>query len=324
MGALLAKFALVHDKNRVGFLNRAQAVRDEHAGAACDHSLKRKANAEFGVSVDRTGRFVEDEDAGAMGKGSGEADELLLASGEGASALEDGFGKGAGERVDEVGYVDFGGGVLYFLIRNPVRAEANVLSDGSGEEERVLQDHSETATEIEEILVANVYSVNKDLARLDIVKAHHEGGDGGLAGSGVSYDGGGFVGGDGEGNSAKDPFDVGEGRGEFWSDTKSISFALLRMIILMQSLEGCGLFRGQGLVGEPDVAELDAAGAVRENGVYGGYDFGGSIEELEEALGGGHGGLQDVVFVGEVLDGAEEALSVLDEGDQNSDGNGGV
>ena len=324
MRALLTELAFVHDEDGVGLLHGAESVRDKDAGAARDHSLKRKADSEFGVGIDRAGRFVEDKDAGAMRKGSGEADELLLTGGEGASALEDGFGKGAGEGVDEVGNVDFGGGVFYFLIRDPVRAEANVLSDGSGEEERILQDHSETATEMEQILVANVDSVNENLARLDIVEAHHEGGDGGLAGSGVSYDGGGFVGGDGEGNSAEDPFDVGEGRGEFWSGAQSISFASLRMAILMQSLEGCGLLRGEGLVGEPDVAELDAAGAVRENGVYGGYDFGGSIEELEEALGGGHGGLQDVVFVGEVLDGAEEALRVLDEGDQNSQGDDGV
>ena len=46
------------------------------------------------------------------------------------------------------------------------------------------------------------------------------------------------------------------------------------------------------------------------------------VEQLEDALAGGHGGLQDVVLVAEVLDGAEEALRVLDEGDQHAEGDG--
>ena len=44
------------------------------------------------------------------------------------------------------------------------------------------------------------------------------------------------------------------------------------------------------------------------------------VEQLEDALAGGHGCLQDVVFVAEVLDGAEEALRVLDEGDEDAEG----
>ena len=57
------------------------------------------------------------------------------------------------------------------------------------------------------------------------------------------------------------------------------------------------LFRSEALVGEPDVAELDAAGARAGQGIGGCGDFGGCVEQLEDALAGGHGGLQDVVFV---------------------------
>ncbi len=42
------------------------------------------------------------------------------------------------------------------------------------------------------------------------------------------------------------------------------------------------------------------------------------IQQLEDAFAGGHGRLQDVVFFAEVHDGAEEAQSVLDEGDQHA------
>ena len=48
------------------------------------------------------------------------------------------------------------------------------------------------------------------------------------------------------------------------------------------------------------------------------------VEQLEDALAGGHGGLQDVVLVAEVLNGPPEALRVLDEHGQYADGNRAV
>ncbi len=53
-------------------------------------------------------------------------------------------------------------------------------------------------------------------------------------------------------------------------------------------------------------------------------DVGGGVEEFEDALGGGHGGLEDVVLLAQVHDGAEETLGVLDEGDEDAEGDGAV
>ncbi len=49
-----------------------------------------------------------------------------------------------------------------------------------------------------------------------------------------------------------------------------------------------------------------------------GGDLRRSIEQLENAFAGGHGGLQDVVFVAEVLNRAEKTLRVAHEGDQDA------
>ena len=98
-----------------------------------------------------------------------------------------------------------------FCVGDPGGAEADVFGDGAGEEEWVLQDDAEAAAEGGEVLVADVDAVDEDLAVLDVVEAHHEGDDGGFAGAGVADDGGGFAGGDGEGDAAEDPFDVGTG-----------------------------------------------------------------------------------------------------------------
>ena len=132
-----------------------------------------------------------------------------------------------------------------------VDAEADVVGDGAGEEEGVLQDDAEALAEGFEVLLADVDAVDEDAAALDVVEAHHEADDGGLACAGVAYDGGGLVGFDGEGDPAENPLDVGVGAEVFvggGGDAGALGFVEL-------------------LVGEPDVAELDAAGAVAGDGV---------------------------------------------------------
>ena len=50
------------------------------------------------------------------------------------------------------------------------------------------------------------------------------------------------------------------------------------------------------------------------------HDLRRGIEQLEDALAGGHGRLQDVVLVAQVLNGPPEALRVLDEHGEHADG----
>ena len=260
----------------------------------------------FGVGVDGAGGFVEDEDAGVVGEGAGEADELLLSGGEGGAAFAHGLGKLQRQGADEVADVDFVGGALEAFVGDPRGAEADVVGDGAGEEEGVLQDDAEALAQRVEVLLADVDAVDEDAAALDVVEAHHQAGDGGLAGAGVADDGGGLVGLDDEGDAAEDPFDVGDRCGGLRRWRWRCGRAVPRRV----------------LVGEPDVAELDAAGAVACDGMRGRDDGRFGVEQLEDALAGGHGGLQDVVFVAEVLDGPEEALRVLDEGDEDAERDG--
>ena len=71
-------------------------------------------------------------------------------------------------------------------------------------------------------------------------------------------------------------------------------------------------------IGEPDVVELDAAGTLGVFGDRGRSDLGRRVEQLENALARRHGRLQDVVLFAEVLNGPEEALGILNEGDQHA------
>jgi len=143
-----------------------------------------------------------------MSEGTREGYELLLAGGERGAAFEDGFRELAGKGADEVGEVDLFGGVFDFSVSDMGAAEADVLRDGAGEEEAVLRHDTEAAAKQVEVLIADIDAVDEHGAGLDIVKAHHERGDGGLAGAGVADDGGGLVGRDGEGDAAENPFDI--------------------------------------------------------------------------------------------------------------------
>src|SRR5207245_7652900 len=71
---------------------------------------------------------------------------------------------------------------------------------------------------------------------------------------------------------------------------------------------------------EPHVAEFDfAARMVEWNGVGIGFDGNGLVQQFEDALGSGHGGLEDVEFLAEVLDWAEEALGKHGERRENAE-----
>ena len=89
----------------------------------------------------------------------------------------------------------------------------------------------------------------------------------------------------------------------------------------------CGMARNilfrRLAIGEPDVVELDAAGALRAFRGCGGDNFHGSIEQLEDAFAGGHGRLQNVVLLAEVHDWAKKTLRVLHERDQHAQRSGG-
>src|SRR6185437_11806190 len=302
VGSLLAELALMHYEDRVSALYGGEAVRDEDAGAAGDHAFKSGTHANLCFGVDRTGGLIEDEDTGFVRQRTSEADELLLTGGEGRATLEYGFAEGARQCADEIADVDLVSGVRHLAFSNPRRTEADVVSDVPGEEERILKYDAEPAAQIEEILFAHVDTIDEDPAPLHVVKTHHQRGERGLACTGVADDGSGLVGMDHKAHVTQDPLDMGKialriGRG---CENSSVVFAQL-------------------LVGEPDVLELDAAGAIAPARICRRGDPGRRIEQFEDALGRGHSSLQDVVFVAEVLDGAEKALRVLDEGDEDTE-----
>src|SRR5229473_8434659 len=174
MRALLAKTALVEDEDAVSMLNGAEAVRDDECGAAAEQAVERIADLQFGFGVHARGGFVEDEEAGIVGEGAGEIDELALADGKRGAALVDAGADAFGERFDEIGEADFADGLLDGRAVNTGRAEADVGFNGAGEEEGILEDDAEEAAKILQIDFADVDAVEQDLAALNVVEAEEQ------------------------------------------------------------------------------------------------------------------------------------------------------
>src|SRR6185437_2094052 len=283
VGTLLAQHALVHDEDQVGALDGREAMGDTDAGAAGEHAGEGFANFELGVGVHAGGGFVEDQDRGIRRKSAGEVDQLLLAGREAGAALAQLGLIATGQGGQEILEIGVALGEADLLVGDGVIVHADVFGYGSSEQVRILQHDAEALAELAQVPLAQVQAVEKDAALLDVIEAQEEAGDGGLAGARMPDNRQARAGLGDEADVAQDPI--------------------------------------LALVGEPDVVELDAAsrgeGRTRNRR---GLEGDGSVEQFENALGAGHRGLQVVVLIAQILDGAEEALNILDKGEDNADG----
>src|SRR5580704_1870044 len=124
---------------------------------------------------------------------------------------------------------------------------------------RVLQNHSEVAAQVVEIEIANVDSADADGSALHFVESQEKARNSGFARAGMADYCNGLAGLNAEADVAQDPIIV--------------------------------------LVREPDVVEFHGHGQLwKRRRLCGGLDEHRRIEQLEDALGRGHGSLHDVVL----------------------------
>src|SRR6266403_827191 len=223
-----------------------------------------------------------------MRQRAGKIDELPLAYGKCRTTFVDAGSDSFWKRADEISEANFIDSPFDGAAVNVRSAEANVCFDCTGEKERILEHDAELPAQILQIDGSNVLAVEKNLAALNIVKAQQQGDQGGLAGAGVSHDGEGLPGLHAKRNISQNPIFVG--------GLRSVAIA------------------------EPNVAKLDLAERMIErDGIGIRFDQNRFIQQLEDALGSRHRGLQDVEFLAEVLDRPEKALGEHGEGSQNAE-----
>ena len=152
-----------------------------------------------------------------------------------------------------------GGGDDLFVggVGTPVR---DVVADGDGEQEGLVEDHADVGPQARQGEVAHVVAVDEDGALGDVVEAGHEPGHGRLAAAGPSDQGNRLT-------RAQMEVEVGEHVG----------------VPAVFDREGDPAGRA---IGEGDVVEADVAGAVDEVDRAGPIDDGGLlVEDLVDALG---------------------------------------
>ena len=283
MAALLDDVATLHDQDRVRVADGGQTVGDDEARAATPQRPHGPLHQELGSRVNRTGGLVQDEDGGIRDEGPGDGEQLTLAGRDiGGLLLQDRL-VALGQRPH--GVVDVAGarGRLHLLVRGAGTPVADVLADRALEEPRVLQHHAGARPHVAPAHGGNVHAVEGDATAIDVVEAHEEVDQGGLAGPRGPHDGDSLAGLDAQ-RQVADELDV-------------------------------------GVVGEADAVHLDHSAVrgprcllgrrARIIDVIGALLLG--VEKLEDPLGAGRAGLDGGGHPAELPQGLGELLGVLDE-----------
>ena len=204
VGADVGHFAVIQNDDLVGVPHRADALSDEENGGVFQVLVEGLPDEGFGGGVHSGGGVVQDEDGGFAEHSPGDAQALLLAAGDVDAALFQPGVEALGEGQDEV--VSLGVlGRLDDLLFGGVRvAPQQILPDGAGEQDVVLEHHADAVAQVFQGIVLHVDAVHQHFPFRGIVKPGDEIDQGGLALAGAADDGNHLAGLSGEGDVGQD------------------------------------------------------------------------------------------------------------------------
>ena len=164
MRSALDDLAGAQYENLVRLANRAQAMRDHEARASGHQSFERFLNQSFRRGVHAGGGFVEEQDGRILEQGASDGDALFFAHAQAHSTFADFGVELFGEFFDERCGVGGSEGGPEFLVGGVRFAEAEVVGHGAVEEEAFLGDKPDHPAEIIFGEVADILTVERDLA----------------------------------------------------------------------------------------------------------------------------------------------------------------
>src|SRR5258708_7485189 len=126
----------------------------------------------FGINT-RCG-FVQNQDSRIVRESARKREQLFLADGKGGAALPDGFVQTLRKALDEIQNINPARRLFHLSIAYPTGSQSNVAADGSGKQERVLQDYSEIAAQVAQPELADIDSIEQYLALLDVIEAQQQ------------------------------------------------------------------------------------------------------------------------------------------------------
>ena len=194
MGADVRDAAAVHDEDAVGVLDGGDALRDDDLRGLRDEVAEALTNQGVGLRVDRGGGVVEDEHLRLLQHRTGDAETLLLTTGDVGTALGDEGVVLVREGLNElVGLGELTRGDELLVGRLRV-TPAEVLRDGAGEEHVLLKHDGDLVTQELEVVLSYVDAADADLALACVIETGNQLDERGLRGAGTAHDADGFTG----------------------------------------------------------------------------------------------------------------------------------
>ena len=277
VGALFDDLASVHDDDGVGVADRRQPVGDDEARPPASQLRHRLLDQDLGPRVYIARRLVQDQNARVGEKSAGDRHELALAGRQLRSVLVEDCVVTLGQRADEGVDVRRLGGRDDLGFGRALLAVRDVVPDRAGEQPGVLKDHAERPAHVVAWDLSSIDLVEADAPGPDVVEAHEQVDDGGLAGARRTHDRHGLAG-----------------------PNLEVEIADQRIV---------------GLVAEVDVLQRDgAAGVPKLHPAVHVGDLLFGVQKLEHTLGRGETRLEQVHLARDLHDRHRELARILDEG----------
>ena len=244
--------AFIHDNDAVGLEHSCQTMGDDQCGTAFHQTFERGLNQRFAFSIERGGRFVEQQHGRVAQDGARNGDALALTTRQRDTALTDLRFIATRQRHDETINAGGNGGGAQIFIRRIGTTIADVLADGHAEDDGFLRHDSEAATHVNGISGSHIDTIKRDAARLRIIEAQEKLEDRAFARAGRADNGHRLTGIDAQ-----------------------------RIIIERRHM-------GPRRIGEHDLIESDgpARRDRQRNGLNGRGNVGHGVDEFDKALGG--------------------------------------
>src|SRR5579863_4793216 len=205
MRATLADLAVLHHENLIGIENRGQPMRDRDRGPSPHEFRQRRLYFRFDLAVDRTRRFVEDEQGRIRGDRPRERQQLALADADRRTALPELVVVAIWKPADDPAGAHTVGGTLHLRIRERA-GKPDVGGDITGEQEDVLLDVADLRAQYAHRYLPDIDAVQCDPAPLRVVESHQQAYHGRLAGPRVTDDGHGLARNGAERHTLEHPF----------------------------------------------------------------------------------------------------------------------
>ena len=189
MRALLDDVAGTHDQNQIGVDDGREPVRDHKARAPAHERLHRPADRLLGARVDARGGLVQNEDPRVVEQHARDGEQLALALADVLGVVGNARVVALWERAHKVVDLRGAGRSLHLVARGALAAIGDVLGDRAVKEPRVLQHHTKVPPELAAVHLARVHTIERDAPAVDLVKAHEQVDERGLARARGAHDG---------------------------------------------------------------------------------------------------------------------------------------